>query len=127
MQHRLALFGQAEKGKFHVPYVCHSLPQLSDIFGNPPKDTYGLFFAIQALLYEREILFFRVKEEGYSVDDYLQGLNFLKMKNKANQIDAICIPGVGSMEIVEATNEICLIHKSFIITTEKDLYDYLTL
>jgi hypothetical protein len=36
------------------------LPQVVDFLGNPPAGTEGLFFAIQAILYERDVLFFRV-------------------------------------------------------------------
>jgi hypothetical protein len=36
------------------------------------------------------------------------------------------MPGVGDEEVIEASSSICLLRKSFLITTEKDLYDFLT-
>ena len=59
MKNLIALFGESEKGRFHYPYFCKSLYQLADIFGNPPKDSLGLAFAIQALMYERFVIYFR--------------------------------------------------------------------
>ncbi len=123
MQHVVALFGESEKGQFKKPYSLKELSQLNDLLGNPPGDSEGLFFAIQALLYQREIIYFRVKEEGYSRGDYLFGFKYLEA---APQINALCLPGVGDAEILQATNHVCEIHKTHLITTEKDLFDYLT-
>jgi hypothetical protein len=122
---RVALFGEAEKGKFNLPFVCNDLYEFALNFGNPPEDSEGLFFAVQALLYNREIIFFRVKEEGFSIENYLSGLNFLKNQENIKHLEAICIPGVGSKELIEETSVVCNIYKSLIITTEKDLFDYL--
>ena len=46
----LALFGSAERGQLDTAYYCTELEQLFDLFGEPPKDTKGLFFAIQVIL-----------------------------------------------------------------------------
>ena len=126
MQKKVVLFGESEKGKYQFPYLCNTLFQLADTFGHPPEDSLGLFFAIQALMYERQVYFFRVKEEGFSIDDYLAGINFLKNKSKVKNLDAICLPNVGSTEIINATDDVSKIYNSIIVTTEKDLYDYLT-
>ena len=126
MRHVVALFGESEKGQFKKPYILRDLPQLIDILGNPPPESEGLFFAIQALLYEREIIYFRVQEEGFSKIDYLNGLKYLRNKEKIKKLDAICLPGVGDTEILNASQPICEIHKSHLITSQKDLYDYLT-
>jgi len=40
----IALFGEAEKGEFRTPYVCRSLPELAECFGQPPAHSQGLFF-----------------------------------------------------------------------------------
>lgn len=124
MQHVIALFGEAEKGQFKKPYILKELPQLVDFLGNPPIESEGLFFAIQALLYKREIIYFRVEEEGFSKADYILGLKYLKENVK--QVNALCLPGVGDIEILDASHPVCEHHKSHLITTEKDLYDYLT-
>jgi hypothetical protein len=100
------------------------LPQLVDFLGNPPTGTEGLFFAIQAILYERDVLFFRVAEEGFSQLDYINGFRYLGQAVK--QLHALCLPGVGDQEIINASLPLCSHHKSPLITSQKDLYDYLT-
>ncbi len=44
----LALFGEAEKGTFRTPHLLRSLPQVMESLGNPPPDSRGLFYAVQA-------------------------------------------------------------------------------
>ena len=122
----LALFGEAEKGSFRTPLLIHSLFQLSDTLGNPPEDSQGLLFAIQALLYRRSLVFFRVEQEGFSIEDYFAGFHLLKTKKISPKIDALCLPGVGNKELLDAADPLCKTHKSFLVITEKDLYDYLT-
>lgn len=123
MRHVVALFGESEKGQFKKPYVLRDLPQLVDHLGNPPPESEGLFFAIQALLYKREIIYFRVLEEGFSRIDYLYGFGALR---EVKKLHALCLPGVGDAEILAASQSICEIHKSHLISSQKDLYDYLT-
>ena len=124
MRHVVALFGEAEKGQYKKPYIVRELPQLVDLLGNPPPDSEGLFFAVQALLYERELVFFRVQNEGFSKADYYSGLKFLH--DSPRPIHALCLPGVGDAELLDAFQPICSFHRSHIITSQKDLYDYLT-
>lgn len=123
MRHIVALFGESEKGQFKKPYTLRELTQLIDLLGNPPPESEGLFFAIQALLYEREIIYFRVQEEGYSRNDYFNGFKYLQ---GVEQLNALCLPGVGDVEILEATYLLCEKHKTHLISTQKDLFDYLT-
>ncbi|MFZ0566257.1 MAG: hypothetical protein WAM28_08750 [Chlamydiales bacterium] len=127
MQFTVALFGEAQKGEFQMAYYCQTLAELSDFFGEPPsEECQGLQFAVQTLLYERGVIYFRVHEEGFSIQDYLQGFNFLEKSEAFPNISAIGLPGVGSTEIIKATEDVCQIHKSFLILTEQDLYDFLT-
>ncbi len=127
MKHVVALFGEAEKGQFQKPYRLKDLGQLVDSLGNPPPDSEGISFAVQSLLYKREIIYFRVEEEGFSASDYLHGFNhLLTEKGKEKKIHALCLPGVGDEKILTASAEICQLYKSFLITNQKDLYDYLT-
>lgn len=126
MRHVIALFGEAEKGRFRTPYSLQNLSQLIDLLGTPPPESQGLFFAIQAILNEREIIYFRVQEEGFNKTDYMAGFKHLENKNKIKKISALCLPGVGSKEILDAANHSCAIHKSLLIMSPKDLYDYLT-
>lgn len=126
MRHVVALFGEAEKGPFQTPHLLKDLPQLVDLLGQPPPESEGLFFAIQALLFQRELIYFRVEEEGFGYADYLSGLKFLRDREKVKTLQAICMPGVGDRKILDASQSLCHIHKSLLITTQKDLYDYLT-
>jgi hypothetical protein len=122
----VALFGEAGRGEFRTAYYCKSLNQLSECLGEPPSaDCKGLDFAVQALLFNRGVVYFRVHEEGFSIQDYISGLNFLENKKLFPNIAAIGLPGVGNSEIIDATSPICTLHQSFLILTEKDLYDYL--
>jgi hypothetical protein len=126
MKQVVALFGEAEKGAFKMPHVLRKLPQLVDLLGNPPVESEGLFFAIQAILYNREIIFFRVEEEGFSKGDYFLGLKHLSDREKVKKVNALCLPGVGDPEILAFSESVCHMHKSFLITNQKDLYDFLT-
>lgn len=127
MQNRtIALFGEAEKGEFRTPYFCKSLPQLVDNLGHPPASTLGLFFAIQALMYQHPLIFFRVKEEGFSLSDYLSGVQILQNRELANELIAVCTPGLGNGEVMQALLNLCKYYHSILIMTESDLYDYLT-
>lgn len=122
----MALFGEAEKGDYRIAYFCRSLVDLLDALGNPPPESKGLHYAIQALLYHRELIFYRVREEGFSYQDYLLGLNNLQKNSSSTHLSAICLPGVGDSEIIEAISPICAVHHSIVITNEADFYDYLT-
>jgi hypothetical protein len=126
MQHRVVMFGEAEKGKFQKPYTCHCLEQLLEYFGNPPLESFGIELAIQALLFKYDLIFFRVHQEGYSIDDYLFGINYLEKKYTGQKIDALGLPGVGDQLILDATDNILSRFKGFLIINEKDLYDYVT-
>jgi hypothetical protein len=126
MRHTVFLFGEAEKGEFCTPLRCKSLPQLAETFGNPPEESLGILYAVQALMYERELIFFRVKEEGFSVSDYMRGIRLLENREAFHDLSAICMPGVGDASIIDATHPICSLRHTLLITTERDLYDYLT-
>jgi hypothetical protein len=126
VRHTIFLFGEAEKGDFCTPLHCHSLAQLVETFGHPPGESKGILYAVQALLYERELIFYRVKEEGFSPHDYMRGLRMLSTRDIPLTLSAICMPGVGDSSIIDASQAICQVHKSFLIIDEKDLYDYLT-
>lgn len=120
---KIAIFSEAEKGKFHFPYFIKNLEDLLEIVGNP-KDSLGIHIAVQTLLYKDEVIFFRVLEEGFSCKDYFLGLKNLKEKIK--KIDGLALPGVGDSNIIKEAKKICDICGSFLIMSEKDLYDYLT-
>lgn len=122
----VALFGEAEKGDYRTAYFCRTLAQLLEFFGNPPPQSRGLYYAVQALLFHRDLIFFRVREEGFSYQDYMMGLNQLQKNDDISNIAAICLPGVGDAEIIEAITPVCALYHSILITNEADFYDYLT-
>lgn len=126
MNEKIILFGEAEKGLFNHPYHFKSLYELATTIGNPPENSQGINYAVQALYYQREVIFFRVEEEGFSLKEYFQGLDFLKDKENLRPISALCLPGVGNPKIIEISSHICDLHKSILIITEKDLFDFLT-
>ena len=126
MSYTVALFGEAEKGEFRTAYFCQTLYQLAENLGEPPKESQGLHYAVQSLLYRRNLIFFRVREEGFSRQDYLLGLRFLEDSQFVSDLTAICMPGVGDYSIIEASEAVCYAHNSFFIHNEADLYDYLT-
>lgn len=95
-----------------------------EYLGNPPPNSLGLYFAVQALLFSRQIIFIRVKEEGYSFQDYFMGLKLLQRNDKIPHLEAIGIPGVGDSEIINALIPLCFVYHSILLITETDLYDY---
>lgn len=126
LQSTIALFGESEKGDYHIPYHCQNLNQLVDKLGNPPAESRGLFYAVQALLYEHPLIFFRVRDEGFSLNDYWDGLHILETSHFVSQVAAIYMPGLGDVKVMEAFTPLCQTYHSLLITNEKDLYDYLT-
>ncbi len=122
---KIILFGEAEKGDFFCCHHCRSMDQLLESFGQPPPMSRGIYYAIQALMYEFELLFFRVKEEGYSYQDYFRGLKLLTTQGISLAVSAICAPGVGDAAILDAMRPLCVKCHCIIISNEADLYDFL--
>lgn len=122
----IVLFGESEKGRFGTSYFFQELPELMECLGHPPPESHGLFLAIQALLYKRSVLFFRVAEEGFSTSDYLLGLKALENASLDCSIQAFYLPGVGDPELLHTAEKLCKLYKSVLITSQKDLYDYLS-
>lgn len=126
MLKRIALFGESERGKAGTAYYCDNLPQLMDYLGNPPQESKGLHCAIQALLFNFGLIYFPVQEEGFSHDDYAQGIDLLKYKGLITEIGALCLPGVGNRIILNSVALLCEEHSSILITNQSDFYDYVT-
>lgn len=126
MNQRVFLFGEAERGEMRTPICLRSLPAVMDQLGHPPKDSIGIDYAIQTILFNRELIFFRVQEEGFSLSDYFDGVKLLYNSGDKMSLAAICLPGVGDRTVIEALAPICQRIKSLLVISEKDLYDYLT-
>jgi hypothetical protein len=126
MKKRVFLFGEAEKGEFCSPIALHSIHSVMHQLGNPPSESVGIDYAIQTVLSQKELIFFRVREEGFSVKDYFEGVKLLYNSGEKMGLSAVCLPGVGDHLIVDAVTPICHRLKSMLVLSEKDLYDYLT-
>lgn len=126
MQRSIALFGEAEKGRHRHLHFFSSLTELAHTLGNPPEESQGIHLAIQILLFRQKLIFCKVREEGFSKEDYLYGIHLLKETNDIKNLSAICLPGVGDKEIIEPAINLCKQSNSIIITSQKDFYDYWT-
>lgn len=126
MRQTVALFGEAERGSLATLIFIQSLVQLNEQLGQPPEGSRGLFFAVQFLLYKHDLIYVRVREEGFSSKDYLKGMRQLLCKSGVSKLAGICLPGVGDIRIIDSTIPLCEAHQCLIVTTEQDLYDYLT-
>lgn len=122
---KIVLFGEAERGDYFNYHLCSTIPQLMEMFGQPPPMSKGIFYAIQALHYNCELLFFRVKEEGYSYQDYFRGLKILGQQGSRILPNALCAPGVGDASILDAMRPVCIKYHCILIANEADLYDFL--
>ncbi len=126
MRQTVALFGEAERGSLATLLPIKSLTQLNEQLGHPPEESRGLFYAIQFLIYEYDLIYIRVKEEGFSTKDYLKGMKQLLNKKQVSKLASVCLPGVGDARIIDSLAPVCETHQCFMVTTERDLYDYLT-
>lgn len=121
----IALFGESEKGPYDIPILCRTVSDLYSLFGQPPPDSRGLLYAIQALYFKNQLLYIRVREEGFSKSDYFEGLKILGKTASVPPLSAVCAPGVGDTQIIGALSEICHLYQSILIMNPCDLYDYL--
>lgn len=126
MRQTVALFGEAERGDFRTSHYCRGLDELERLLGHPPAHSSGLYFAIQALMYNRLLIYYRVPEEGFSPQEYHLGLQMLQQQAGDARLAAIGLPGVGDAEIINASLPLCERHHSLLLFTDSDLYDYLT-
>jgi hypothetical protein len=117
MKPTIFLFGESKKGSFGSPLMCHSLENLCDYFGDPVEETLGIHYGVQTLLYNKDLVFCRVKEEGFSRSDYINGFSLLRKQAWTPQLQAIFIPGVGDEEIVEMATDVCHLYKSLLVIT----------
>lgn len=126
MKNRVFLFGESEKGELCTPITLNSVQGVLQLLGNPPGESMGIDYAIQTVMSKKELIFFRVREEGFSVKDYFEGVKLLYTSGDKMGLSAICLPGVGDHLILNALTPICHRIKSILVLSEKDLYDYLT-
>lgn len=123
---RVLLFGEAQKGACCTPLELNNLEHLFETLGTPPKDTFGVDYAIQTLLCKRDLIFYRVREEGFSLEDYFKGIRLLSKEGKKMGISAICMPGMGDPSVLEKVAPICKSLNVLFLVSERDFYDYST-
>ncbi|NGX39137.1 MAG: hypothetical protein KR126chlam1_00458 [Chlamydiae bacterium] len=126
MDNRVFIFGESEKGELCTPTLFLTLAELAEKMGNPNPESKGINSAVQMLLSQYPIIFYRVREEGYSKEDYLRGVKLLYKESSSMNLSAICLPGVGDAEIINPLTPICKKNSLLMILSEEDLYDYLT-
>ena len=115
----LAIFGQTEKGSLGSVYAIDNLTELFNKLGCATIDSKAIFYAIEAIYYDRKVLFVPVKEEGSNLEEYREGIKKLKQ----HSVDAIFVPGVGNASLLSfATSTL----KAVVFMTGEDTYDYLT-
>ncbi|MDN3504678.1 MAG: hypothetical protein P0S95_03785 [Rhabdochlamydiaceae bacterium] len=125
-KYTIALFGEAEKGAFQTLYYLKNLPQIHKFLGEAPTDSLGLSLAVQLIHYERELIFLRVEEEGFSLKDYYAGLKLIEEDNSIMNLAAIGMPGMGDDKIINECFQVCDQKGCLMLASEKDLYDFLT-
>ena len=123
---KVFLFGESEKGEYCSPLTVRNLEDLYMILGHPPKESAGIQYAIQSLLCNRELIFYRVHEEGFSVRDYTKGIQLLAHEGAKLQVSAVSMPGVGDHALINALSPICSAMRALLLVSEQDFYDYLT-
>ncbi|MCI5051732.1 MAG: hypothetical protein MRY21_01185 [Simkaniaceae bacterium] len=126
MHDLIALFGEAELGEFRRLIFLGSIQECCKRLGNPPSNTLGVGIAVQTLMFQRHVVYIRVNEEGYSDEDYFQGLELLKAQNSLPQLSAVCMPGVSNPLIIDEAMKVCKQERALFISLERDLYDMLT-
>lgn len=121
----VAIFGESRKGEFLKLFYINTLPDLATHLGEPTASGIGIHMAIQSLLFQKDILYIKVLEEGYDLEHYSVGIR--EIENKTDLlISAIALPGVGSNEILKKASLLAKKKKAVLILTEKDLYDFMT-
>ncbi len=123
MKPTIVVFGESEKGLYDTAYVCNSVSDLYEHLGDGKS---GISLAIQALMYNYSVIFFKVEEEGYSIDSYFFGLHFLNSQAAINYIVALALPGVGDRYVIEASYSLCRKYHCILLFRNHDLYDLLT-
>ena len=124
--YNVVLFWGGGKREFNTAYLCQDLEQLDDFFGHPPPHSRGLYYAVQTLLFKQQLIFFRVLEEGFSIQDYLTGVRLLEQQTFFSHLDVIGVPGVGDPVVLNALQPLCMQYHTLLLTNEADFYDYLT-
>jgi hypothetical protein len=125
-QKTILIFGESKGGDFQKPLLFRTLPELSQSLGEPAKNSSGIHLAVQALLCNQNVLYYKISEEGSNPDQYLLGFKHLEKYPPEIPISATLLPGVSSPEILTLANHFISHTNSLLLFTEKDLYDLLT-
>ncbi len=124
MSYVFCLFGESRRGIFGEPMLFSELEELSLVLGEPLEGRAGGHDAIQILLYQYKLLFFRVQQEGVSLEDYYKGFTWLQ--KSSSPVTAMKLPGVGNRAVLGAAHAICQEKGSILVIDETDFYDFAT-
>ncbi len=125
MKKTIAIFGESKEGPLKTLLLLRSLPNIVEIIGNPTETGLGVHMAIQAMLFGREVLFYRIEEEGFQRENYAFGCKLLETHPRKDDLAAIALPGVGDSTILSLAQKI-IPSGTILLLTEKDLYDFTT-
>ncbi len=125
-QNTIVIFGESKGGDFQKPLLFNTLPELSQALGEPTQNSSGIHLAVQALLLNQRVLYYKVSEEGFNPDQYLLGFKLIEKYPPEKSISAALLPGVSSSEILTLAKEFSAHTGLLLLFTEKDLYDLLT-
>lgn len=125
MKDIVTIFGESEKGPLGVLLSVDSLPFLAESFGSPTENSVGIHLAIQTLMSDKIVLFYRVTEEGVDKNEYARGLKLLEGLDLP-ALAALALPGIGDLEIQHLAKNVCKLKHSILIVNERDFYDLMT-
>ncbi|MCH9612133.1 MAG: hypothetical protein S4CHLAM102_06160 [Chlamydiia bacterium] len=121
----IAIFGEAGSGPFGIPHYIQSVTEFEQAMGQL-SDGKGFELAIQSLMHKRHLYYIRVAEEGFSLKDYEMGFESLMTRNLPTSLAAVALPGVGDEKIIDKCLPLLNLHKSILLMSEEDFYDFMT-
>lgn len=125
MKDVVTIFGESEKGPLGTLLSIDSLPKLAESLGVPTDGSEGLHLAVQTLMSNKTVLFYRVTEEGSNIAEYARGLKLLQELEMPTLV-ALALPGIGDPEIQHLAKALCKAKHSILIVNQRDFYDIMT-
>lgn len=125
MKDVVTIFGESEKGPLGTLLSIDSLPKLAEALGVPTENSVGVHLAVQTLMSNKIVLFYRVTEEGSNIAEYTRGLKLLQELDMPSLV-ALALPGIGDPEIQHLAKTLCKAKHSILIVNQRDFYDIMT-
>lgn len=118
------VFGEASRGVWGQMSSCSELLDLYQIYGEPTEGSLGLYWAIQALLKGKECLYWRVRQESLSLEDYHLGLNQLSSLSLETW-EGLFLPNMSESSVIEHAAAYCRQKQKLLLMDPLDLQDWL--